>query len=177
MTPKHIRYLGKEAARIYETAIKNGATPQFAEMVATQTPPGTRGTDRAFMEGRMDGSWMNSMPRPLADRMVRQARAAGINTSGKFYMGGLADKRGHLDPAAWVDSVGDVKRVAQQRNLEVRGIVDYTPPEQPPPQRVGVAPDILRENVQKELAANPGISRVEATQKVKDKITPRWKKK
>jgi hypothetical protein len=177
MTPKHIRYLGKEAARIYETAIKNGATPQFAEMVATQTPPGTRGTDRAFMEGRMDGSWMNSMPRPLADRMVRQARAAGINTSGKFYMGGLADKRGHLDPEAWVDSVSDVKRVAQKRDLEVRGIVDYTPPEKSPAKRVDIAPDILRENVRKELKKNPGMKHGDAVDRVKSKIVPRWKKK
>jgi hypothetical protein len=175
--PHDVLVRGEEAVALYKRALKNGASPAFAEMAACQMPPGTKGSDRAFMQGRMDGSWMNSMPKPLADRMVRQARAAGINTTGKFYMGGLADKRRHMDPEAWVDSVDDVRRVARKRNLEVRGIVDYTPPEQEPKKSVDIAPDILEENVRKELKKDPQASREEAADRVKKRIVPRWKNK
>lgn len=177
MIPKHIQAHGPEAVRVYTTAMKNGSGEKFAEMVALQSPPGTRGTDRAFMEGRYAGNWMDGMPPQLANRMVREARAAGINTSGRFYMGGLADKRAHRDPEAWVDSIDDVKRVAKKRNLEVRGIVNYTPPEQAPPKRVALNQEIVKENVKKELANNPGMRKADAVERVKDRMTPHWKKK
>lgn len=175
--PTHVQSLGIEAVERYRTAMDAGAGERFAEMVAYQQAPGTQGTDRSFMEGRLDGSWMNAMPPHMARRMVREAQAAGINTSGKFYMGGLADKRAHLDPMAWVDSVADVKRVAQARDLEVRGVVNYTPPDKPPPESKDLADDILRENVKKEMKANPKLKRGEAIEKVKDRMVPHWKKK
>lgn len=177
MIPKRIQALGVEAVHRYQTALDAGAGERFADMVAYQQAPSTQGTDRSFMEGRLDGSWMNNMPPHMARRMVREAQAAGINTSGKFYMGGLADKRGHRDPMAWVDSVADVKRVAQARDLEVRGIVNYTPPQKPPPKSVDLADDILKENVAKEMKANPKMKRGEAVEKVKDRMVPSWKKK
>jgi hypothetical protein len=175
--PEHIHRMGEHAAARYLTAIENGATEKFAEMVASQTPPGTRGTDRAFMEGRYAGNWMDGMPPQLANRMVREARAAGINTTGRFYMGGLADKRAHRDPEAWVDSVDDVKRVAKKRRLEVHGIVDYVPPEAAPPKRVGLNPSIVKENVAKLLTEDPGMRTEDAVEKVKDRMTPHWKKR
>lgn len=177
MIPAHILAHSREAVRIYESALSNGATEAFAEMAALQSPPGTRGSERAFMEGRMDGSWMNSMPEHVARRMVRQAEKAGINTTGKFYMGGLADKRAHMDPEAWVESTDDVRRVAKKRSLEVHGIIDYVPPEAPPPKPIGLSKKIINENVKKELKKNPAMRREDAVEKVKDRMTPSWKKK
>lgn len=176
--PHDIERASSEIRWHYMRMIADGQTPRFAEMAALQQPPGTKGTDRTFMEGRLDGSWLNQMPKPQADRMVRQARAAGINTSGRFYMGGLADKRGHMDPEAWVDSTADIKRVAQKRDLTVSGIIEYTPPEKPNLKKsIDVAPDILRDHVRKELAANPGMRKLDAVERVKDRIVPHWKRK
>lgn len=177
MIPDSIKRLGSEAISTYKKALQNGGSPAFAEMCATQQAPGTRGTDRSFMEGRLSGNWMDDMPPEAAKRMVREAGAAGINTAGKFYMGGLADKRAHRDPEAWVESVADVKRVAKSRRLEVHGIVDYVPPEQEPPKRVKLSKKIINENVSKELRKNPGMRRQDAVEKVKDRMTPHWKKK
>jgi len=174
--PDHIRQLGIDAVAVYAAALKNGATERFAEMVAYQCPPGTKGSDRAFMEGRLDGSWMNDMPEQSARRMVREASKAGINTAGRFYMGGLADKRAHRDPEAWVDSVEDVKRVAEKRRLEVHGIIDYVPPEPAPKRSVKLSKKIINENVRKELAKNPDMRREDAVEKVKERMTPHWKK-
>ena len=175
--PKSVRDAGPQAVDHYKRSIASGATPQFAEMVTLQIPPGTKGTDRAFMQGRLAGEWLNAMPKRQADRMVREARAAGINTSGRFYMGGLADRRGHLDPEAWVDSTGDILRVARKRNLEVRGIVNHTPSHREPPKEVDINPRILREHVRKEMKANPKLSRQDATALVKERIVPHWKRK
>lgn len=161
----------------YIKMVESGVGERFAEMAALQQPPGTRGTDRSFMEGRLTGNWMDSMPKHIANRMLKEARAAGISTGGKFYMGGLADSRGHRDPAAWVDSAADVLRVAKQRDLEVHGIVDYVPPQKGPPKEVDINPRILREHVRKEMKANPKLKRGEAIERVKERIVPHWKKK
>lgn len=161
----------------YRRMVAAGQSPRFAEMAALQKPPGTRGTDRAFMEGRLNNEQFASMNNPLARRILREAKAAGISTSGKFYMGGLADRRAHLDPKAWVDSVSDIKRVAQERDLHVQGIVEYTPPEKPPAKSKDIAPDILREQVRKEIQRNPSLKRQDAIDRVKDRIVPHWKKK
>lgn len=175
--PPEIAASNAEVREHFVRMVEQGQSERFAAMCALQQPPGTRGTDRAFMERRMAGEWMNGMPQPLVERMLREAKAAGISTTGKFYMGGLADKRAHRDPEAWVDSAADVLRVAKKRDLEVHGIVDYVPPQKGPPKEVDINPRILREHVRKEMAANPKLSRGEATEKVKDRIVPHWKRK
>jgi hypothetical protein len=175
--PWDIQNASHEVQSHYQKMVEAGQNPRFAEMCALQVAPGTRGSDRAFMQGRYNGEFFNNMPPPLARRLIREARAAGINVSGKFYMGGLADKRAHRDPAAWIDSVADIKRVARERDLHVTGIVEHTPPEKAPPKSVDIAPDILREHVRKEMKANPKLKRGEAIERVKDRIVPRWKKK
>lgn len=175
--PFDIQNAGRDAQDHYIKMVEAGQSPRFAEMCALQVAPGTRGTDRAFMQGRYNGQFFDSMPAPLARRLLREARAAGINTAGKFYMGGLADKRGHMDPAAWIDSVADIKRVAQERDLHVTGIVEHTPPEKPPPKSVDISADILREHVRREMKANPRLKRGEAVDRVKDRIVPHWKKR
>lgn len=175
--PADIANSSPEVRAHYRKMISEGCTERWAVMCALQSPPGLRGTDRALMQGRLAGQWLNEMHKPLADRMMREARAAGINVSGRFYMGGLADKRGHLDPAAWIDSVADIKKVAQQRDLHVQGIVDYTPPEKPPQRSVDIAPDILREQVRKEIKADPSLKKSDAVARAKEKIVPHWKKK
>lgn len=175
--PYDIEHAGPEVRAHYSRMVAEGQTPRFAAMCALRQPPGTKGTDRSLMQGRLNGEFFDQMHAPLAQRMVREARAAGITVSGKFYMGGLADKRGHLDPAAWIDSVADIKKVAQARDLHVQGIVDYTPPQKPPKRSVDIAPDILKENVRKEMKANPSLKQGEAIERVKDRIVPHWKKK
>lgn len=175
--PYDLQNASRDAQDHYLKMVADGQSPRFAEMCALQVAPGTKGTDRAFMEGRLNGQFFDNMPVPMARRMLREAKAAGIDVSGKYYMGGLADKRAHRDPAAWIDSVADIKRVAQQRDLHVSGIVEHTPPEKPPAKSVDIAPEILRENVRRELKANPGLKRDDAVERVKGRIVPHWKRK
>jgi hypothetical protein len=175
--PPDIAHASYEVQAHYVRMIESGQHPRFAEMCALQCPPGTRGTDRAFMQGRLHGNWMDGMPKKVASSMLREAELAGISTTGKFFMGGIADKRGCKDPEAWVDSTADVLRVCKKRDLEIHGIVDYVPPQKAPPKEVDINPRILREHVREEMKNNPKLKRGEAVEKVKDRIVPQYKRK
>jgi hypothetical protein len=155
--PSNIRRAGAEVASMYKRLRSEGYTHLWAEMCALQQPPGTRGTDRAFMHGRYNQQWLDEMPKDQAQKILGEARAAGINVSGKFYMGGLADKRGHLDPAAWVEGAGDIKRVAKERNLTVSGIVDHKGEPQAPPKPKRLNARLTRRMMAEERAMNPGM--------------------
>lgn len=142
--PQEVLDAGHEAVQTYRAALPHGE--RWALMCALQCPPGTKGTDRAFNEGRLCQEQFNDMPKLMAQRMLREARAAGIDPTGKQYMGGLADKRAHCDPEAWVDSTADIVRVARKRNLTVEGIVSHqgTPV---PPQRQPLSERVIREEM------------------------------
>jgi hypothetical protein len=160
----------------YLKMVADGQNPRFAEMCALQQPPGTTGTDRAFQQGRLDGNWLDDMPIHMAKRMTREAKAAGIDITGKQYMSGLSDKRGHCDPEAWVSDLSDVRRVAKKRNLQVRGIINVDAHDTPPV-NVDLNPKIAKELAKKEIAKNPSLSMKDAISKVKEKHVPRWKRK
>lgn len=125
MIPQHIKKLGLEAVAVYKKALPHGE--RWADMCAHQIAPGSSGSDRAFMEGRYNNQQLDDMPKRQAEYVSREAREAGVDISGKYYVGGLADKRGWKDPEAWVSGVDDIKRVAQKRRLAVQGIYNYDP--------------------------------------------------
>jgi hypothetical protein len=144
-----------------------GYGERWATMVALQQPPGVSGVDRTFQEGHLDGNWLDKLPKKQAQRMIREAKEAGISTAGKFYFSGIADKRGARDPKAWVSSRDDVLQVCKDRRLEIKGTINYSPGEAPPPKRIDMAPRLVNELVRKELAANPKMKRADAVEAVK----------
>lgn len=175
--PWEIEHAHRDIQAHYKQMIENGVSPRLAEMLALQQPPGTKGTDRAFMEGRYSGSWIDELPPRQAKWMIAEAKKAGINPSGKFYCSGLADKRGHLDPEAWVDSVDDVKKVAIKRGKSVSGSITVDAPEAPPPKSLPLNPKIERELVRAEMRKDSRMSRREAQEVVRKRHVPHWKQK
>lgn len=175
--PYSVQIAGKEAIRHYLTMLRDGQTPRFAEMCATQTPPGVRGTDRAVMQHRLNGEWLDAMPKHQAASILAQARAAGISTEGKYYMSGLADKRGPSDPAAWIDSASDIKRVAQARNLHVTGIVEHVAHDVPPPKPKPLSESAIRKLMPKYRQENPSKKAGELREMIIEKHAPRHKRR
>jgi hypothetical protein len=171
--PQEVSDLGSDAVETYTRALPYGE--RWALMVATQTPPGTRGTDRAFMEGRLNDQWLDDMPKRQAQRILREARSAGINPNGKTYVGGLADLRAHRDPEAWVDSTADVLRVAKKRNLTVEGIVSHKGtqiPQKPP----ALSERIIRDDIRHYRKLHPGKKTAELREMVISKHALKRKK-
>lgn len=160
----------------YIAMIEDGQTPMFAEMCALRQPPGSNQSDRAFLQGRQNGEWLDKLPKRQAERMLGMAREAGVNPSGKYYFGGIADKRGPGDPKAWITDAGDVKRVAEERGFDVTGAVNHKAGGRPLEKKTKIAKDILARETRREMAADQKLSKREAREKAKDRITPHWHK-
>ena len=164
--PFEVRDAGYSAIETYKNALPYGE--RWATMVALQAPPGTKGTDRAFLEGRQNNEQLSDMPKRQAQYVAREAREAGISISGKYYCAGIADKRGWRYPAAWVTSNDDVLRVARKRRLHVTGSVNYDPGEAPP-KRVLLSESIIKDEMRKEKRKNPRAKDGELREKIIDK--------
>jgi hypothetical protein len=164
--PPEIEAAGPWAKNLYEKALPYGE--RWASMVALQQPPGTKGSDRAFLQGRQNNEQLDEMPKRQAQYVARDARQAGINISGKYYCAGIADKRGWKDPAAWVTSNDDVLRVARKRRLHVTGSVNYDPGEAPP-KRVVLSESIIKDELRKEKRRNPQAKVGELREKIIEK--------
>lgn len=179
-------------------ALKRGKSPQCGRTYRGQwvsfTPPGEadrkrlsdmleqrRGpmvrTDSTFLAGHCNGSqfeqepWVGDYYRSIAD-------AAGVDTTGKVYKGGLASFPG--DPMAWVGGRGDVERVAREKGLKVEGDVtcDYSQQIDELPPDIDVAPDIVEQKVLQMMQDNPNIEQERKAEDVfaeaKDAIKPPW---
>ena len=170
--PVEIERAGRGAVATYIKALPYGE--RWASMVALQVPPGTKGTDRAFLEGRQNNEQLDAMPKRQANYVAKEARDAGISISGKHYCAGIADRRGWRDPAAWVTSNDDVLRVARRRKLHVSGNVNYDPGEAPP-KRVLLSESIIRDEIKKEKRKNPHAKVGELREKIIDKHAYRVK--
>jgi hypothetical protein len=158
--PECIRRAGPEVVAFYERLLSEGQTQRWAEMCALQQPPGLKGTDRAYMEGRLNNQQLDNMAPHQAKALVALARKGGVNPSGKYYAAGLADKRGAADPGAWVDSIADVKRVAEIRNLTVEGAVTHKGRPQPRP-HVPLSERATRQMMQRERPNHPNMKQGE----------------
>lgn len=140
----------------YESMRLKGESHNISLMAATRIAPGTMGTDRAFMEGRMLNHGLD--PCPWNQQYIMStAKRAGVVTTGKVYCSQLADKRGPADPRAWVSGVDDVRAVCRDRGWGCSGSVRIQGAEPPPVEVEALAPDLVQEIMQKRLAENPDL--------------------
>jgi hypothetical protein len=145
----------------YEMLVSDGQTHRMADLLAHRKFPGMR-TDAVFMEGKIGKDQFGDTPigREMGEFYRSAALAAGVNPHGKVYLHGLATYPG--DPTAWVDSRGDVLRVAREKGLKVSGMVEYTPPDPGVPRlderKYHVADDIVQEAFEQRAAANPDLA-------------------
>lgn len=174
--PFDIQQASEEVRAHYLDMIANGVASRLAEMLALQQPPGLRGTDRTFMEGRLNNEQFDRMPKDHAQNIITLAHRAGINPNGKYYCSGLADKRGPSDPEAWVDSVADVKRVAAKRNLTVSGAVEHKGTPMPRPKSKPLSERLTREMMKAEAKHRPSMKQGELREYVIDKYGRKPKK-
>lgn len=174
--PPDIAAASEQVKAHFLKMIAEGQTSKWSEMCALQMPPGVKGTDRAVMQDRLNGQWLDKMPKKHAKRILDDAKHSGISTSGRYYMSGLADKRGPGDPQAWIESSADILKVAKERNLHVSGIVDYEARETPPPTSKPLSKRLLKELSAKEKIYHPKADAKELNELVVSKYAPRHKR-
>jgi len=136
-------------AEFFDQLIEEGNNPGFAAMLAQRRPPGTKGTDRTFLEG--SHHWADKMGKTNRKHVFEQAKKAGISTQGKVYKGGIGKPN---DPMAWVSSSGDVLAACKEKGFSCEGAVNYKAPAQRP-KRKALADDIRDGYVRGILAKEP----------------------
>lgn len=167
--PLEVRAAGRSVEEFFVRLRSEGASERWAEMCALQKPPGVRGTDRTFMQGRMNNQQLDQMPEDHARNIVTLANRAGINVSGKYYAGGLADGRGPADPKAWVSGADDIKRVAMERNLTVSGAVEHQGMAVERPKSKPLSDRLTKELAQREQKNHPNMKAGELREMVVEK--------
>lgn len=138
--------LPPEERAVFDEIVRRGNSPQIALICLSQRAPMMGESDRSFGESRRQ-----HMLRHLGsnqDQLVQQAQRAGVSTDGKYYVGGLGRP---TDPAAWVSTIDDVKRVLKARNLESSGLVKHKAVEMPPSKPVALAPDLVKRETDNEI--------------------------
>lgn len=125
-----------------------------------------------FTADRLDGSSRSGLKDDtyIGNKFRKMAKAAGVVTRGKQYMGGLARFPG--DPQAWVGDRGDIKRIAEKENYSVDGIVKRKVEAGPPPEK-GLSEKLVNRYVEQELARNPGRKREHVVAEVIDRHAPK----
>jgi hypothetical protein len=166
--PYEIACANSSAQAHYRQMIRDGQGERFAIMCSLQVATGTKGSDRAFMEGRLNNQQLDDMPVNQAQYIAREARGAGISIEGKYYVGGLADGRGWRDPEAWVSSSDEILKVAKKRRRMVQGSVSYDPGPQAP-ERKAMSERLIKEYVAKERKTDKKTSAADLRAKVVEK--------
>ncbi len=129
---------------------EHGQSPRFAAMAACNHPPGTGNGDREFNEHAR--ARMYSMPKANMKRILDIAKKAGVNTQGKYYVGGLGR---YNEQKAWVSTTDDINAVVSANpHLTVDGVVKQTGRKSAPPAKVPLANDIVHE-LQKAYLKDP----------------------
>jgi hypothetical protein len=149
----------------YDAMLADGQPPQFAAMLACQDPPGTKGTDRALMEG---GEYLGARGEMMQQRVLQTAKAAGVDINGKRHISGL----GHVtDPLSWVSSTSDVLAACRAKGLSCSGVVNHQGPEPKPIAPVPMAKDLIQEQVARRCAADPALAeKVRKNPKLKQEV-------
>lgn len=119
--------------------------------------PGCR-TDREFLFGHCNGNQFEKTP-DVGDDYRAKAEAAGVSTTGKIYLSGLARFSG--DPEAWVSDRGDVQRAVEKRpGWSCEGAVTTAaPPIDQEPKKVRMHPRIVKRIAKQMIAADPALAK------------------
>ena len=141
---------GTDAFVAFLDMLRKGESWNMAVMLACREAPRPNYSEQAFQESMR--LRMEEMT-PNMRKIIDMAEKAGINTHGKYYVGGLGRP---TDPSAWVSDTSDVKRVCREKNLTCEGLVRHqgTPV---PPKRVPLAPDLKRRLALEYLKARPDM--------------------
>ena len=147
---------------------------ELAYVLATHSPPGLKGTDRAFMQrSDQDDGLVGDFATMYRENYKK---ATGSLPHGKRYMSTLARFPG--DPRAFVSSQGEVLEICRKENWNWHGTNEHKAHDVPPPPEkpYEVAPDLVDKKIARLTRENPDIAptpkeKVELRHKVKEEMS------
>jgi len=145
----------------YENMRLAGESHKMAEVLACRSFPGVK-SDAIFNEGKFSSS--SGKVGIEQEWLSKQAEDVGVSTTGKWYCRGLASFPG--DPTAWVDSRGDVLRIAKEKNMTVHGYVEHQGYETDGGGDTVIGDDIIENECLDIFDSNPGIDQEQVREEV-----------
>lgn len=140
----------------YEHLREAGNNDRFAQMLTEQRPPGTKGTESAFSQGRTNGQDFDNWPSFIRDKLIADAKRRGISLQGKMYCSGLAEYG--CDSRALVSDGSELLSRAKAANKHVRGAVNHEAIDLPtPPPSKLLADDLVRDAMRVMVKENPDL--------------------
>lgn len=91
----------------------------WKDMVTSRRAPGQMGGNTGFMRGKSNNEDFAKLPDFMRKHYLREAKAAGVDITGKTYHHGIA--RFPCDPHAWISSDSDLKTRAEARGVFLEG--------------------------------------------------------
>lgn len=155
-----------------ESAAKRAA--RFAkEFSKGKAPYGI--SDCTFMRDSANGKQFAGQEH-IGDAYRRTAETAGVSTTGKKYISGLAAFPG--DPEAWVDGRGDATRLLEKRGWGSEGTVNVKPRQSAEEPKPGpdVAPDLVEKYATEIAMRDPNPHLVDMAN-LKEQVVERLKPK
>lgn len=133
-----------------------GTSHKMAKMLVTGRTPFIM-TDDVFLAG-LTRQFEGPIGSMMGDYYHQVAAQHGVDVTGAVYFPGLASFPG--DPQAWIRSRGDVARVAEEKNLTIRGgMLDrQARRDEAPPPDIDVADDLVENRVREMVEANPDLA-------------------
>lgn len=139
----------------YERMRRKGESHTIAEMCAAQSAPKMKGSERALMEGALlDNNLKGKLPAQRAS-VIANARKAGINPTGKIWLGELAREGmgSGRDPLAWVSGKDDVIAACRANGVGSARFGVKPPQYVPEPKQIRLNPKIARRMAREKFAA------------------------
>ena len=137
----------------YERLRADGVSHNLAEIFAFQRSPSSR-TDREFLHGHCNGSQFVG-DEERGDFYRKEAKKAGVSTTGKVYLSGLAERPG--DPRAWISDRHDVQKVIEERGWNCEGAVNVRTPQREEPKKEKMADGLVAKYANEAIAANASL--------------------
>lgn len=155
---------------LFDRIVASGETARWAAMCALRSPPGSRYTERAFMQDMNSG--VDKMNHIIRDHTYAAAKKAGISTQGKVHKPSLGPAS---DPGAWVSTMDDVLAVAKARNLTITGAVNHQGVQiMEKSKRPALAPDLVKRYRKEYLKQDPALAeKVRKSKKASRELTER----
>lgn len=172
---KHMRLESDQAIERFVLCLREGFDGFCASVAATGDIPGTGKTDRALMQGRMNGE---ELAHPVWRKRAKavEAKHPGL-ANGRTYYPSLA--RYANDPGAWCGSYAELKEQAVRAGKGIEGV--YEPPPRDPPKQTALSETVINSHLRRELRDDPSlVQSKKRLKKVREDIitkhTPYWKR-
>lgn len=147
---------------IYAEAIASGATPRFADMLASRQAPGAK-TDESFTRGQGTlADQFDGDEKSFNTILAKLKKKGFVPNRNSVYVPTLANS--DADPLAFVPSGAGarahIKKVCEMRNLDCTGVVNHKRRETPPTPSVPLAENIIKRTIGEILQADPGARKL-----------------